>query len=144
MAVLFDSSVYIAVLRANDEPIAKLRAAAHDAVVWMSSVVLAELYAGAVGPDVGRVERLEFHYRRCGRTLVPNLSDWSQTGGVLAQLGSKYGYEHIGKGRLTNDALIAVSAGRMGITVVTVNERDFRRLAEFRPFQWRTATALRA
>jgi len=29
-----------------------------------------------------------------------------------------------------------MSAGRLGITVITANERDFRRLAEFRPFQW--------
>jgi predicted nucleic acid-binding protein len=38
---------------------------------------------------------------------------------------------------LTNDALIAMSAGRVGITVITANERDFSRLAEFRIFQWR-------
>jgi len=69
--------------------------------------------------------------------LVPNLSDWAQTGKVLARLAAKYDYEQIGKGRLTNDALIAMSAGRMGITVVTANSRDFAKLAEFRPFHWR-------
>jgi len=37
-----------------------------------------------------------------------------------------------GKGRLTNDALIAMSAGRLGITVITANGRDFGTLAEFR------------
>ena len=41
------------------------------------------------------------------------------------------------KGRLTNDALIAMSASRLGITVVTANARDFKKLAEFRLFQWR-------
>ena len=41
-----------------------------------------------------------------------------------------------GKGRLTNDALIAVSAGRLGIRVITTNERDFRRPAEFGTFEW--------
>jgi predicted nucleic acid-binding protein len=35
------------------------------------------------------------------------------------------------------DALIAMSAARLGITVITANVRDFMRLAEFRPFQWR-------
>jgi predicted nucleic acid-binding protein len=56
---------------------------------------------------------------------------------VLALLAAKYDYEPIGKGRLTNDALIAMSAARVGITVVTVNVRDFARLAEFRSFSWR-------
>jgi predicted nucleic acid-binding protein len=45
----------------------------------------------------------------------------------------------IGQRRLTNGALIAVSAGRKGIRVITAKERDFRRLAEFRSFQWEVA-----
>ena len=49
-------------------------------------------------------------------------------------------FEKAGKRRLTNDALIAVSAGRMGITIITTNARDFAKLAEFRTFQWRAAT----
>ncbi len=35
------------------------------------------------------------------------------------------------------DALIAMSAGRLGITVITANARDFAKLGEFRPFPWR-------
>ena len=57
-------------------------------------------------------------------------------GRVLARLAARYGYEKIGQGRLANDALIAMSAARMGMTVITANERDFARLAEFRSFQW--------
>ena len=40
------------------------------------------------------------------------------------------------RGAWPNDALIATSAGRLGIRVLTANERDFRRLAEFRKFHW--------
>ena len=82
------------------------------------------------------LQRLERDFERIRRVVVPNLTDWSQAGRALARLAGRYGYEEIGKARLTNDALIAVSAGRVGITVLTANERDFRRLAEFRPFQW--------
>jgi predicted nucleic acid-binding protein len=105
-------------------------------LVWLSAVVLEELYAGA--GDRGRqiVQRLERDFDRANRLLVPNLSDWAETGRVLARLAAKYDYEQIGQGRLTNDALIAMSAGRLGITVITTNERDFRRIAEFRGFQW--------
>ena len=46
---------------------------------------------------------------------MPNLSDWGQAGRVLARLAEKYDYEQIGQGRLTNDALIAMSAGRLGV-----------------------------
>jgi predicted nucleic acid-binding protein len=54
-----------------------------------------------------------------------------------SRLGAKYDYEKIGQGRLRNDALMAMSASRLGITVITANARDFKRLAEFRPFQWK-------
>lgn len=68
--------------------------------------------------------------------LVPNLSDWVSAGKVLALLAQKYGYEQIGRARLTNDALIATSAARTGVTVLTLNQRDFARIAEFCPLQW--------
>ena len=135
--VLFDASIYITALRARDDATVSLRRIAGSEPIWLSAVVLEELYAGVTARNRQVVERLERDFDRAGRILVPNLSDWTQTGKVLARLAAKYDYEQIGKGRLTNDALIAMSAGRMGITVVTANQRDFRKLAEFRPFQWR-------
>ena len=133
--ILFDSSIYISALRRGSGTTVALRRLAPDAPLWLSSVVLEELYAGAGGRDRHVVERMERDFERAKRILVPNLSDWTQTGRVLARLAAKYDYEQIGRGRLTNDALIAMSAGRLGITVVTANERDFSRLAEFRPFR---------
>jgi len=137
--ILFDSSIYISALRrGSDAPLA-LRRLAPDAPLWLSSVVLEELYAGVGDRDRHVVERLERDFERAKRVLVPNLSDWTQTGRVLARLAAKYDYEQIGQGRLTNDALIAMSAGRLGITVITANKRDFSRLAEFRPFHWQVS-----
>jgi len=137
--VLFDASIYITALRAKDEATLSLRRIAGSEPLWLSAVVLEELYAGATARNRQVVERLERDFDRAGRILVPNLSDWTQTGKVLARLAAKYDYEQIGKGRLTNDALIAMSAGRMGITVVTANLRDFSKLAEFRPFRWQVS-----
>ena len=134
--VLFDSSIYISALRTGEDAALTLRRLAADAPVWMSSVVLEELYAGVSVRARHVVERLERDFDRARRVLVPNLGDWTQTGKVLARLAAKYDYEQIGRGRLTNDALIAMSAGRLGITVMTANARDFRKLAEFRSFQW--------
>lgn len=98
--------------------------------------MLEELFAGAGVRSRDLVERLERDFDRAKRIVVPNLSDWTQAGVVLAQVAAKYSYQQIGQGRLTNDALIAMSAGRLGIRVLTTNQRDFRRLAEFGSFRW--------
>jgi len=134
--VLFDSSVYIGALRLGDEAVLAVRNLGPEAPLWLSAVVLEELYAGVRTRDRKVVERLEHDFDRARRVLVPSLSDWAKAGRVLALLGAQYGYEHIGQGRLTNDALIAISAGRSGITVITTNERDFARLREFRHFRY--------
>lgn len=138
--VLFDSSIYISALRRGHSAAFALSSLTRDAPVWLSSVVLEELYAGARDNDRHVVERLEHDFGKAKRVLVPNHHDWSDTGKVLARLAAKCGYKEIGRGRLTNDALIAVSAGRTGITVITANERDFGRLAAFRRFQWQLST----
>jgi len=98
--------------------------------------VLEELYAGADAAGARLIGKLERDFERARRVLVPNLSDWTQAGRILAKVGAKYGFERIGQGRLTNDALIAASAARCGIEVITGNARDFARIAEFCPLQW--------
>jgi predicted nucleic acid-binding protein len=135
--LLFDSSIYMSALRMPDDAALNLRRIAGGEPVWLSSVVLEELFAGVTALHRRAVERLERDFQRIGRILIPNLSDWTQTGKVLSRLAEKYHYEQIGRGRLTNDALLAMSAGRQGITVITANARDFSKLAEFRPFRWR-------
>ncbi len=139
--VLLDTSIYITALRAGDDAVVKLRRFTPGAPVWLSSVVLEELYAGVKPRDFRIVERLERDFDKAERMLVPNLSDWTLTGKLLARLAAKYGYEQIGQARLTNDALVALSAARRGITVITANERDFGRLAQFHPFQWQVPLA---
>jgi predicted nucleic acid-binding protein len=112
-----------------------LRRLAVDSPIWLSAVVLEELYVGVTSRGRHVLERFERDFEKARRILVPNLNDWAQAGKILARLAAKYDYEKIGQGRLTNDALIAMSAARLGITVITANVRDFLRLAEFRPFQ---------
>src|ERR1039457_2650796 len=102
---LFDSSIYITALRQGDDAVLALRRFTADAPLWLSAVVLEELYAGTAELDRQVVDRLERYFDRAKRFLVPNLSDWTQTGRVLARLAAKYHYEKIGQGRLTNDAL---------------------------------------
>ena len=137
MQILFDFSVYIGAFRDDREAGLIFERWHRKAPIWVSSVVLEELYAGADAAGRRLIETLERDFERARRVLVPNLTDWTQTGRILAEVGAKYGFERIGQGRLTNDALIATSAARCGIEVITANARDFGRLAEFCPLQWR-------
>jgi predicted nucleic acid-binding protein len=134
--VLFDTSVYISALRKGNEALIASRRAAGGAVLCLSSVVLEELYARADEHARHVVERLERDFDQARRIVVPNLNDWTLVGTVLARLARKYSCEQIGQGRLTNDALIAMSTARLGIRVISANSHDFARLAEFHSFQW--------
>jgi predicted nucleic acid-binding protein len=135
-AIILDTSVYIEALRRGPNAAAILRGLSGEAPIWLSAVVLEELYAGARGSERRVVDRLGRDFERARRLLVPDLDDWRQTGLLLSNLAERYGYEHIGRGRLTNDALIAIGATRQGLTLLTANRRDFARLAEFCPLRW--------
>jgi predicted nucleic acid-binding protein len=141
MPVLFDSSVYISALRAGGDHSLVLQRWARQTPLWLSAVVLEELYAGAATEDHRTIAKLERDFERSGRILVPILRDWTAAGGMLARLGQKYGYERIDSARLTNDALIAASASRTGVMVLTANTRDFALLAEFCPLHWQPMTS---
>ena len=137
---LLDSTVYIAALRRGEEGAVALDAFTANFTLWLSAVVLQELYAGARTTDLLNVELLEQRFSAISRIFVPDLDDWTEAGKMLAMVGAKYGYEAIGRSRLTNDALIAASAARAGVRVITENVRDFSRLAEFHRFSWQGAT----
>jgi len=98
--------------------------------------VLEDLYAGSKPADRRVLEKLERGFEKAGRLLVPNLGDWTSADKTLAAIAQAYGYEKIGRARLTNDTLIAISAARNGIKVLTLNERDYALLARFCPLQW--------
>ena len=140
MPILFDSSVYITALRTSGDSAIVLQRWVKESPLWLSSVVLEELYAGSKSVDRRILEKLERDFEKANRVLVPNLSDWTFSGKILASVALRHGYEKIGKARLTNDALIATSAARNGISVITTNPRDFALLAEFCPLQWQTRT----
>jgi hypothetical protein len=73
---------------------------------------------------------------RLARLLVPTANDWREVGLLLGQIGARLGYEAVSRGRLTNDALLALSARRFGLTVMTLNAADFALLSRFHPFMF--------
>lgn len=142
--MVFDTSVYITALRQGDASILSLRRASrageqYSRPLWLSVVVLEELYAGAVNAkarqDLNRIER---EFVKVGRLLIPGRTEWTSAGIVLSKIGRKHGFNLIGRARMTNDALLAMSVASHGFTIQTKNPRDFKLIAEFRPFKWET------
>jgi predicted nucleic acid-binding protein len=140
--ILFDTSIYIAALRQGHAAILSLRRASRTGngsshPLWLSAVVLSELFIGASDRKARRqLVQTEKAFTKLHRMLVPIQRDWSVAGQVLARVGEKYGYEQVGRTRLTNDALIAITAARHGFTVLTKNATDFEKIAEFWLFRW--------
>jgi predicted nucleic acid-binding protein len=140
--ILFDTSVYIQALREGEVAVLGLRHALRTAdrqtrPLWLSLVVLEELYVGAAETKVRRdLQRMEREFDKIGRLLLPGRSDWTCAGQVLSRIGQKYGFSLVRKARLTNDALIAMSAASHGFTIKTKNPGDFQMIAEFRSFNW--------
>jgi len=107
-----------------------------DAVKYLSTVVVLELYAGAFSPRDRRVLRgIVTAFERADRMLVPSGSVWEEAGHVLRALQTSRGSVGAGYPSLVNDVLIALSARAIGATVTTSNERDFAAICRARPFK---------
>jgi predicted nucleic acid-binding protein len=140
--ILFDTSVYINALRQGDSAIFSPRRASapgetESEPLWLNAEVLEELYVGALGGKEKKLlNKFEKDFDKINRLLVPNQNDWISCGQVLSKIGEKHGFESVKKARTTNDCLIAITCARLGLTVFTHNEEDFKIISEFRPFKW--------
>ena len=107
----------------------------------MSVVVLQELLAGASDDStIKRLERAKHEYRKMGRLLVPTEEDWWHIGLALNALQRGRRSNKTGRipkmsaaerYRITNDVLIARSAKREGVALVTDNVSDFEKIQNF-------------
>ena len=91
--VLFDASVYIESLRTQDQALIQTRTVVPGTVLWLSSVVLEELYAGSKRNSIRIIEKLERDFKTVGRVLTPDVGDWVGAGRILAKIGAKYGFD---------------------------------------------------
>lgn len=101
-------------------------------IFFMSAVVMEELYAGASDAATMRLlDRLFDTFAKLNRMVAPDSLDWQKAGRVIAQLGRKYGFDDVFLSRITHDVLIALSARRIGASVVTNNRKGFLRIQEY-------------
>ncbi len=134
---LLDTSVYLSFLRKDGE-IHDFGFLVRPTLLYMSSVVFAELYAGAKDrPTIRLLERLYRTFDRLDRVISPDRQVWFETAQLLQQFGLHHGFEETGLARLTHDVLIALSARKLGAMVFTRNRRDFERIRAIRNFELR-------
>ena len=139
---IFDTSVYINALRRRDLSVfGQTRIADEEGgnePLYLSAVVLEELYVGTINDKLKKLlAKYENNFEKINRLLVPNQTDWTSGGQILSNVGRKHGFETVRRARMTNDCLIAMTAARHGLTVITHNAADFRIIAEFRSFKWK-------
>lgn len=107
-----------------------------DGLIYLSSVVLMELKAGAHSKEaVDAVHDLHRHFLRVGRVIVPSLKDFEVAGEVIAKLQSAKGYDIKKSASITNDCLIAASARSAGVVFYTQNKRDFQAILDVFDFR---------
>lgn len=132
---ILDTSVYLSFLRKNGE-IDDFGFLLRPTLLYMSSVVFAELYAGAKDrPAMRLLGKLYRTFDRLNRVIAPDRQVWFETAQVLQQLGLRHGFEATGLARLTHDVLIALTARKIDAVVFTRNRKDFERIRKLRDFQ---------
>jgi len=102
----------------------RLQRSLQSGQICLSSVVLAELYAGTRSPsDQLILQRIAVAMQRVDRVLTPDGSDWVRAGRLMARRIRLHGdlrpRDHLA------DVLILVSAARLHGVVVTANLRHF-------------------
>ena len=100
-----------------------------DGLVRTSSVVLAELWRGAVGPGEHKFLRA---MARNHPILTPTQNNWLESGEILAGIRADHGFDAPKLHSLHFDVLIALTARSHGARLVTTNQRDFELINRYR------------
>lgn len=138
---VLDTNVYIKAWRNPAVQGAELErfSERHMAMTHLSSVVFHELLRGATSPAIARdlTASLARPFMRTSRVVVPSQSAWTRAAEVIAELTWHDGLD---RGNLptgfANDVLIAASCRENGLTLITENDRDFRRIQKRLKFEF--------
>ncbi len=130
--LVFDTSVYLAAIQGG------LFSPAHRILqeklprTFLSSVVSAELLAGATNRAAKRAVR-DFTRKAHGvrRVVAPDAGAWERAGELLGDIQVREPHFRSKIPRLWNDLLIALCARQVGAMVVTQNARDFELLRRY-------------
>ena len=127
--VIFDTSVLVDEARTGRHG---TRIESVDGLVRMSSVVLAELLRGVIGPAEHKFLRT---LARNHPILTPTEENWLESGEILAKIRADRGFEPHKLRYLHFDVLIALTARSHGARLVTTNRTDFELINRYRKFR---------
>jgi predicted nucleic acid-binding protein len=137
---VLDTNCFVDASRANDDAAAFAEFSAWAAPgLYLSTVVAAELRAGAVSPKDRRTleRRVLSPYLRRGRVLNPSPAAWQALGTTLAALVEQDGLVlHAVRRSFVFDILIARSCRELGATLVSRNSTDLSRIARVFSFDF--------
>jgi predicted nucleic acid-binding protein len=124
--VIFDTSVLVDEARTGHH---RRQIDSVNGLVRTSSVVLAELLRGVVGP----AERKFFRaLARNHPILTPTRKNWLESGEILASIRADHGFEPHKLRDLHFDVLIALTARSHGARLITTNKTDFELIHRYR------------
>jgi predicted nucleic acid-binding protein len=123
--VIFDTSVLVDEVRTGRH---RKKIESINGVIRLSSVVLAELLRGAVGPAEHKFLR---GLARNHPILTPTRGDWLESGELLAEIRSDQGFEPHKLRDLHFDVLIALTARSYGARLITTNRKDFELISRY-------------
>jgi predicted nucleic acid-binding protein len=103
---------------------------------FMSSVVTLELFAGCrTARQIKAMSGFLKPFEKAARVVIPDHGSFREAGLVLAAL-AKDGMGRAHRRQIVNDVLIAVTAAKNGIVVVTANKNDFSLIEKHTPVRW--------
>jgi len=124
--VIFDTSVLVDEVRTGRH---RKRVESVDGLLRTSSVVLAELLRGVVGPAEHKFLRA---LARNYPILTPTQNNWLESGELLANIRADLGFEPHKLRDLHFDVLIALTARSHGARLITANRTDFELINRYR------------
>ncbi len=135
MKVLLDTNVLISFFR-NPALKEEFEARTRRPLLFMSSIVALELFAGcrSVREERALASFLK-PFEKAARIVTPDYGCFRETGDVLAALG-RDGIGAAHRRQIVNDVLLAVTAARSGVVVVTANAANFILIAKHTPVRW--------
>jgi predicted nucleic acid-binding protein len=136
LLVLLDTNVYLFALQSEEgADFFEQRFLPLVFRTYLSSVVVEELYAGALDRAAIRlVESQVGALERVGRVVAPIHQDWKDAGRLVAQITRKEPDRKSKVQQMLNDILLALSARRIGADLFTFNREDFQLIRRHLPF----------
>lgn len=139
LCLLLDTNVYIN--RAGGRLAPDVRAAIDQALLFHSSVALAELAVGVANADPARPGWAETqnHYAElfadipASRLITPDAQVWTDAGVIAGTLARTQRFQPSQRKECLNDALIFLSAAKVGVPVLTANRDEFDLIQQLAP-----------